>query len=358
MGNFPDYIVKEFAEMLDYFGQSPIIVRSSSLLEDNYGNAFAGKYESVFCANQGPHQKRLQDFMSAVQDDLRQHDEREGPALSRPARPAGPGRADVAAGAAGLGRRATAACSIPQVAGVGLSRNPYVWNECIDPEAGVLRLVFGLGTRAVDRSDDDYTRVVALNAPERRPESDFDEVRQYSQRKVDVIDLEANQLVSHEFTEVAAAQPAACRCDIFASGDAARCDDRAGPSASRPSSRGVLTFEHLLSRDAVRRPTCGEMLRTLQEAYDYPVDVEFTANFFDRDRYKINLVQCRPLQVVSDSGGRRAARDDRAATTASCEAHGAVIGQSRVNLIDRLVYVSAVGLRAASHPATATRWPG
>ena len=65
-GRFPEYLVKEFAEMLDYYGQSPIIVRSSSLLEDNYGNAFAGKYESVFCANQGPHAKRLQDFLSAV----------------------------------------------------------------------------------------------------------------------------------------------------------------------------------------------------------------------------------------------------------------------------------------------------
>ena len=46
----------------------------------------------------------------------------------------------------------------PQIAGVGFSRNPYVWNKCIDPKAGMLRLVFGLGTRAVDRSDDDYTR--------------------------------------------------------------------------------------------------------------------------------------------------------------------------------------------------------
>ena len=103
--NFPEYLVKEFAEMLDYFGQSPIIVRSSSLLEDNYGNAFAGKYESVFCANQGPHHKRLAGLPLRREDDLRQHDEREGPALPRPARAAGPGRADVAVGAAGLRRR-------------------------------------------------------------------------------------------------------------------------------------------------------------------------------------------------------------------------------------------------------------
>jgi hypothetical protein len=65
-GRFPEELMEEFAEMLDYFSQSPIIVRSSSLLEDSYGNAFAGKYESVFCANQGSHQKRLDDFVAAV----------------------------------------------------------------------------------------------------------------------------------------------------------------------------------------------------------------------------------------------------------------------------------------------------
>ena len=42
----------------------------------------------------------------------------------------------------------------PQIAGVGFSFNPYVWHKDIDPRAGVIRLVFGLGTRAVDRADD------------------------------------------------------------------------------------------------------------------------------------------------------------------------------------------------------------
>ncbi|HKL23091.1 MAG TPA: PEP/pyruvate-binding domain-containing protein, partial [Tichowtungia sp.] len=65
-GQFPDHIMKQFDEMLDYFGQSPFIVRSSSLLEDNFGNSFAGKYESVFCVNQGPRDRRMQDFIAAV----------------------------------------------------------------------------------------------------------------------------------------------------------------------------------------------------------------------------------------------------------------------------------------------------
>jgi phosphoenolpyruvate synthase/pyruvate phosphate dikinase len=50
-GKFPDQVRERFQEIIEYFGQSPIIVRSSSLLEDSFGNAFAGKYESLFLVN-------------------------------------------------------------------------------------------------------------------------------------------------------------------------------------------------------------------------------------------------------------------------------------------------------------------
>ena len=127
-GRFPEYLVKEFAEMLDYFGQSPIIVRSSSLLEDNYGNAFAGKYESVFCANQGPHAKRLQDFLSAVQA-VYASSMSEKALRYRAQR----GLLDRDEQMSLLVQRVSGGCHgslfFPQVAGVALSRNPYVWNE-------------------------------------------------------------------------------------------------------------------------------------------------------------------------------------------------------------------------------------
>ena len=199
-----------------------------------------------------------------------------------------------------------------------------------------MRLVFGLGTRAVDRSDDDYTRVVALNAPERRPEGDLDRVRQYSQRKVDVIDLEANRFMSHKFTDVVD-RGDRLPLHIFASqnGLSHREDWSEVPSRPHP----VLTFEELLTRT----PFVGDMreaLQVLQKAYDYPVDLEFTANFFaeDVEKYKINLVQCRPLQVASDSA---AVALPKVIDPADCvlEARGAVIGRSRANLIDRVVYV-------------------
>ena len=58
-GSFPPDIREKFRTVLEYFGQSPIIVRSSSFLEDGFGNAFAGKYESVFHVNQGSPEERL-----------------------------------------------------------------------------------------------------------------------------------------------------------------------------------------------------------------------------------------------------------------------------------------------------------
>ncbi len=330
MGPFPKFIEDEFSEMLAYFGQSPIIVRSSSLLEDNYGNAFSGKYESVFCANQGSHQKRLADFLAAVrtiyastmsekalryraQRGLLEQDEQMSLLVQR-----------VSGSRYGH-------MFFPHAAGVAYSRNPYVWSEYIDPQAGMVRLVFGLGTRAVDRADDDYTRIVALNAPERRPETGFAEVRQYSQRKVDVIDLEANQLVACQFVDLVSE----CRdlpISLFASPDEAL--------ARRPEARGlapgatsILTFEQLLA-DTPFVADMRQLLSILQESYGCPVDVEFTANFFPKAGYRLNLVQCRPLPIAAEDSllelRSHVPEQDRVV-----EAHSAIIGRSRSVTVDR-----------------------
>jgi len=220
----------------------------------------------------------------------------------------------------------------PQVAGVGFSFNPYAWDRAIDPKAGVVRLVFGLGTRAVNRSDDDYTRVIALNAPEKRPETNFDEVAHYAQRRVDHLDLEANQLVSSHFLDLIRDKPP-LPLHLFASSDRAHSGD--GPAAQ------VLTFDRLLKETGFVNDL-REILQALETAYDYPVDIEFTANFFEDIEdsvYKINLLQCRPLQV---QGSTTVELPDVQPPQEDIiiEARGAVIGQSRLTAIDRFVYVS------------------
>jgi hypothetical protein len=327
-GSFPDYIVNQLQEMLDYFGQSPIIVRSSSLLEDNYGNSFAGKYESVFCANQGSREKRLDDFLAAVravyastmsENALRYRAQRH--LLDRDEQ--------MALLVMRVSGEMYDRLFLPHIAGVGLSFNPYAWSEHIDPKAGVVRVVFGLGTRAVDRSDDDYTRVVALNAPKRRPEANFDEVREHAQRRMDYLDLEANQLVSGDFTDLATQHPE-LPLEMVASRGSSDPRDRSAPS-------WVLTFDKVLAETGFVEDMRA-ILTTVEAAYASPVDIEFTANFRENGGYKINLLQCRTLQVKG-TGTTSVPSLEIGDGVRLLESKGPVIGQSRLLDVDLLIYV-------------------
>ncbi len=332
-GSFPEFVRDQFAEMLDYFGQAPIVVRSSSLLEDSFGNAFAGKYESVFCTNQGSPQERLEAFLAAVRHIY-------ASALGRNALlyRAERGLLDRDEQMALLVQRVSGAVYgrffFPQVAGVGLSYNPFAWSELIDPRAGVLRLVFGLGTRAVRRSDNDYTRIVALNAPARRPEMTSREVRGYAQWRVDVLDLENKEQGERSFEEVVKSCGEQC-IEMVASRDPEMV--RRSWETGRPAFPWVLTFGRLLSQTSFVADM-RSLLETLEKAYDYPVDVEFTANFLPDGSYRINVVQCRPFQVKFGGPAvappAAVAEDDLVLKT-----QGAVIGPSMFSTVGRLIYV-------------------
>jgi pyruvate, water dikinase len=222
----------------------------------------------------------------------------------------------------------------PQMAGVGLSFNPFVWSDQIDPQAGVLRLVFGLGTRAVRRADNDYTRIVALNAPMLRPEGTLSEVREYAQWRVDDLDLEQQKLTALSFPEVEELCPD-LPLTMVASHDAELA--RRARESGRKAFPWVLTFNKALS-ETLFVDDMQALLGTLAAAYEYPVDVEFTANFLPDDSYRINLVQCRPFQV---KGGGRAVEMPAAVAEGDLllRAQGAVIGSSLAQPVGRLIYV-------------------
>lgn len=294
-GHFPPWAREQFWRMLEYFGQSPIIVRSSSLLEDNYGNAFAGKYESVFCANQGTPEDRHQAFEDAVRT---VYASAMSPEALEYRRNRGLGEADEQM--AILVQRVSGdhhgESFFPHVAGVGNSSNLYVWDPDIDPDAGMVRLVLGLGTRAVDRTTQDYAHVVALDNPLRRTRVEVDDLARYSQRQVDVLSI-----VDDDLTTVAARDlvQTDIKADwtLFASPDegwAARLRELGRPVTGPPPM--ILDFAGLL-----RRTELAEWLRralaTLAAAYGYPVDIEFTVNLLDDGDFRVNVVQCRPLQT-------------------------------------------------------------
>jgi len=293
-GRFPENIQEKFIELLEYFGQSPIIVRSSSLLEDNFGNAFAGKYESVFCVNQGTPEERYAAFAQAVRTVYASTMNEDALAyrLNR-------GLADKDEQMAILVQRVSGdnynKDYYPHIAGVGNSSNLYVWDENIDMNAGMLRMVFGLGTRAVDRTVGDYAKIVSLDNPLRIPPINYKDQKKFSQHYVDVLSLEQNKLITKSIDELISNDIKADK-ELFATIDQqalARMRELGLDSSQAPY---ILDFKKLLGK--TKFPTLmRDILATLSKVYNYPVDIEFTANFKSDNSFKINLLQCRPLQT-------------------------------------------------------------
>ena len=293
-GKFPKDIQEQFVQMLEYFGQSPIIVRSSSLLEDNFGNAFAGKYESVFLANQGTPEERYEAFEQAIRT-VYASTMNEDALAYRMNR----GLFEMDEQMAILVQRVSgdqyADCFFPHVAGVGNSKNLYVWDKSIDMDAGMLRLVFGLGTRAVDRTVGDYARIVCLDDPLRPSPMYSEDLKKYSQHTADLISLTENALTSRDIEDILSRDIKTDK-SLFASPDAQtakRLRELGYTSGKIPQ---ILDFKKLLGSTEFPR-VMRDMLATLSAAYDYPVDIEFTANFSKDGRFRINLLQCRPLQT-------------------------------------------------------------
>lgn len=288
-GTFPPAIREQLRTLLGHFGTDPIIVRSSSLLEDNFGNAFAGKYESVFCTNQGS----LDDRLFALEDAIRTvYASLMGSEALEYRRHRGLDAADEQM--AILVQRVSGARHgdyfFPHAAGVGNSTNAYVWDPEMDPQAGMLRLVLGLGTRAVDRTITDHAKIVTLDDPLRRVGTGADN---RTQRYVDVLCIPQNRAQTLPLTEV-------CDLDLgtdwkhFLSVDTETL--RWLRENNRPYTRTpmVLDFAKLLSQTDL-----GDLFRAIMEAltsaYDHPVDIEYTINMVG-DVPMFNLVQCRPLQ--------------------------------------------------------------
>ncbi len=334
-GKFPDYIVQRFSDMLDYYGQSPIIIRSSSLLEDNFGNAFAGKYESIFCANQGTKEERLKKFLDAVRIIYASTMSEE--ALSyRKKRGVLEQDEQMALLVQRVSGMPHGNYFFPHLAGVAFSFNPYVWNKEIDPEAGVIRLVFGLGTRAVDRSDDDYTRLIALNVPEKRPEGNLDAVKRYAQRRVDAINLSRDTFENVHFVDLLKETD-----DIPLRLIASKDYELEKLARERQQSVGdvwILTFDPVIRKtDFIK--DMREALAILKEAYGSHVDVEFTANFLPDGSYSIDIVQCRPLQVRTFNDAPVEPLPVLPADQIIMLANSGIIGHSRSIKLDRIIYV-------------------
>lgn len=293
-GGFPAGIREEFVRMLEYYGQSPIIVRSSSLLEDSFGHAFAGKYESVFCVNTGSPEDRLEALEEAVKRVYASMMDESALAYRRLR-----GLQNQDEQMAILVQRVSGSlfCGLfmPAMGGVGYSFSSWRWQSDLDPSAGMLRVVAGLGTRAVDRTGDDYPRLVSLDKPDLDP-STRGRTR-YSQRFLDCLDLDTRQLVTRPLANVISLVP-----DWLAQRLAER--DTSAEARLRDQGRLVPVYRGTcpgLVRERRLLDTLRRILATLQCEYQNPVDIEFTVNWTEAGDFMINLLQCRPLQTPGHS---------------------------------------------------------
>ncbi len=304
-GEFPVDILDKFRALLDQVGRQPLIVRSSSLLEDNFGTSFAGKYDSYFCPNQGTLEENLRDLTRAIiriyasmlnpdallyrrAKGLQDYDERMALLIQVV-------RGDHYKG-----------YFLPHAAGVAFSRNLYRWSPQIRREDGFVRLVWGLGTRAVDRVGNDYPRLVALSHPLLHPEASVKVIRRYSQRFVDLINLETNTFETRPVHEVLGQDYPVLRY-------LAQIDQGDYLSPVRVMLRGsesknlVLTFDELLRRTPLASRLT-RMLQTLEKYYHSPVDTEFTVQIMNpssvHPEVEISLLQCRPQSHLKETNAR------------------------------------------------------
>ncbi len=289
---FPDSDRKLFSSLLarmDY----PLAIRSSSLLEDNVNYSFAGIYLTLFIPNTGPPDVRLDHFESAVKrvfastynpnahayrrhHQLRGRDEKMSILVQRM-----------------IGKR-HGDLFYPPMAGVAFSHNYFPWTSRIKAEDGLVRLVFGLGTRAVGRN---YARVFSPTQPMLRPEgSVVDQIVRYSQDYFDAVDLISARLVSPAVTDAVHNNPEWSKvCSVLVGEELLQ---EPSPLGLRPGERPVVTFRSILRDDQYMPlvPLIRAVLGGLQESFGLPVDVEFACTFEGEDHRPVfYLLQCRPL---------------------------------------------------------------
>jgi hypothetical protein len=298
-GDFPADILERLRIILDEAGDRPLIVRSSSLLEDNFGTSFAGKYDSYFCPNQGTPEENLvaltesiaRVYASCLNPDallyrhhkgLVDYDER------------------IAILIQFVQGERYGRYLMPHGAGVAFSHNMYRWSPQIKREDGFLRLVWGLGTRAVETVGDDHPRLVALSHPSLHPAAATKMIRRYSQRYVDLIDLQDNKFKTLPVRDVIEPRYAGLR--YIAQED--RGDYLAAISSSVVDSANiVVTFDGLLQRTSFASHM-RTMLGLLEKHYRSPVDTEFTVDVVDpqalQPEVKITILQCRPQSAIDE----------------------------------------------------------
>lgn len=291
-------IVTKLSLALDDFGDKPIIVRSSSLLEDSLGSAFAGKYKSLFVPNVGTKTQRLAALSDAV---VEVYSSIFGPDPIEYRRERGllDFNEEMAIVIQEVVGRRVGKYYFPAFAGVAMSRNEFRWSPRIKRTDGIIRLVAGLGTRAVDRVGDDYPTLICPAQPGLRVNVTPEDILYYSQKKIDVINMETCRFETLDlgFLLQECGKDFPAMSQVFSIYRDGQILPTVGNMMNLNDGVPTVTFANLIQRSPFI-PELKAMLKILEESLGYPVDIEFA---FEGDVHKPYLLQCRP-QSMGDIG--------------------------------------------------------
>ncbi|MGE5614233.1 MAG: PEP/pyruvate-binding domain-containing protein [Bacillota bacterium] len=292
----PPEILRGLSVALDDFGENPLIVRSSSTLEDQSGAAFSGKYKSLFLANQGTKKERLEALEDAILEvyasvfspDPNQYRIEKG--LIDLHEEMGIMIQEV------VGKRA-GKYFFPLFSGVAFSNNEYRWSPRIKREDGLIRMVPGLGTRAVDRLSDDFPIMLSPGQPGIKVNIVPEEIRRYSPKKIDVINLESRSFETVDIADLLKECGDQVQ-DIHKIVSKMEYDHIVKPNKFEIDFKKddlVVTFDGIIS-DTRFIKQIGRILKTLKEKTGMPVDIEFVSDGDD-----LYLLQCRPQSYSEEN---------------------------------------------------------
>lgn len=338
----PPEMVKGLSIALDDFGEKPLIVRSSNILDEHIGPSFFRKCRSIFVANQGTKQERLTGLVDAVAEvyasafspDLIEY------RASRGILDSSDEMGIMIQEAVGT---RVGHYFLPSYSGIASSKNDFRWAPAIQREDGLVSIVPGFCNPAFDRETDDFPVLFAPGQPGQKVHLTQDETVNYAPKLIDVINLETKAYETIEIRDLLrdfGGEYPNLEQVVSVHGNGL-IHPLEGREIDFNKDEFVVTFDGLISRSRFI-VQIRSILNILEEKLDSPVEVRFAS-----DGNNLYLLQCctpKRTAEMSPSPIPKDVPEDRVVFSAK-----RYISNGRTPDITHIVYVDPSGYDSLQH---------
>lgn len=285
-GQFPEDIIKILSTTLDDFGDVPLMVRSSSLLEGQLGSGFYGMYPHVFLANRGSKTERLEALKNAIATIYASIFAPE-PLEYRSRHRMLDSYEEMGIVIQEVIGEQVGEYFMPLFSGVASSENEFIWAPHIKRKDGLLCMVPGLWVPLLSRLKDDYLILFPLTLSGEKSADSIENARQLLPKNMCVFNMESGCLeavktedllknAGLDFTEFGA--------DIFPSDSSP--DSALHAACDSPDSRFISLKR--LQENSQLLTQANAILEILEKEFGAPVRIEFAFR-----RNELYITNCR-----------------------------------------------------------------